>query len=180
MSTIEFVQSTLKVGRRLILATYQLLYPQLSSLHQQILDQHTNAGKELIMYPMLSKNQVDPLKIWKVRSRTWKIWFKHFNRKSNNTKLIFWPSRKSLTNKHFLPNVCNIFCPSSDVILTYTLDFQITTFEALYDYLCPAFERLKYIGSHNSAKADARQPKCGRKRARALSPETTIFSSFKT
>ena len=59
----------------------------------------------------------------------------------------------------------------------YTGFSNYSTFKALYDYLCPACERLKYIGSHNSTQADARQ-KYGWKRA--LSPVlSTIFSSFK-
>ena len=54
----------------------------------------------------------------------------------------------------------------------YTGFSNYSTFKALYDYLCPACERLKYIGSHNSAQAGTRQ-KCGRKRA--LSPEEELF-----
>ena len=37
-------------------------------------------------------------------------------------------SRKSLTNKHFLPNVLKVVM----MILSYTLDFQITVHSKLY------------------------------------------------
>ena len=47
------------------------------------------------------------------------------------------------------------------------------TFQALYNYLCPACERLQYIGSGNSCNSVNSKEKCGPKRL--LSPEEEIF-----
>ncbi|CAB4009571.1 THAP domain-containing 11, partial [Paramuricea clavata] len=47
------------------------------------------------------------------------------------------------------------------------------TFKAFYDYLCPACERLQYIGSWNTTKPTENREKCGPRRT--LSPEEELF-----
>ena len=55
----------------------------------------------------------------------------------------------------------------------YTGFSNYSTFKAFYDYLCPACERLQYIGSWNTTKPTENREKCGPRRT--LSPEEELF-----
>jgi hypothetical protein len=55
----------------------------------------------------------------------------------------------------------------------YTGFSNYSTFKACYDYLCPACERLRYIGSWNTTKPTENREKCGP--GRTLSPEEELF-----
>ena len=55
----------------------------------------------------------------------------------------------------------------------YTGFCDYGTFQAFYNYLCPACERLQYIGSGNSCNSVNSKEKCGPKRL--LSPEEELF-----
>ena len=54
----------------------------------------------------------------------------------------------------------------------YTGFCDYGTFQAFYNYLCPACENLQYIGSGNSNSVNNKE-KCGPKRL--LSPEEELF-----
>ena len=56
---------------------------------------------------------------------------------------------------------------------SYTGFCDYGTFQAFYNYLCPACERLLYIGSGNSCNSVNSKEKCGPKRL--LSPEEELF-----
>ena len=56
---------------------------------------------------------------------------------------------------------------------SYTGFCDYGTFQAFYNYLCPACERLQYIGSGNSCNSVNSKEKCGPKRL--LSPEEELF-----
>jgi hypothetical protein len=55
----------------------------------------------------------------------------------------------------------------------YSVFSHYSTFKAFYDYLCPACERLQYIGSWNTTKPTENREKCGPRRT--LSPEEELF-----
>ena len=70
---------------------------------------------------------------------------------------------------------------SNDIEFEFYTGFSnYGTCKTFYNYLCPACERLQYIGSSNSSNQTAKREKCGPKRR--LSPEDKLFLhvSFKT
>ena len=70
---------------------------------------------------------------------------------------------------------------SNDIEFEFYTGFSnYGTCKAFYNYLCPACERLQYIGSSNSSNQTAKREKCGPKRR--LSPEDKLFLhvSYKT
>ena len=54
---------------------------------------------------------------------------------------------------------------SNDIEFEFYTGFSnYVTFKAFYNYLCPACEKLQYIGSSNSSNQTAKREKCGPKR----------------